>query len=431
MKYNNLNKILDREKTKEDIINCINEIDSNLKILNYKSVLFVSGPIGCGKSTFVNDILIELNYDIINFETEQNRNSSNFDFIKSFNLPTNNVLKLMNGEKKKNCVLIDNLDSLNTNDKSGLSNLIKLIRPKKTIKQKKEDNCKTLIVCICNDIIDKKINEFKKISYNFQLEKPNTFQINKMLLELVSKEINKNILVKMEIFIENDIRKFFLTLKMLKDRGEEELGVLIECIIKRRVHRESKELTSFIIGNKLDFADHDDYINESDRTIVSLLFHENIIDVLSNINDKSEMINTYNTILNNFCIGDYYDKITFQKQIWLFNELTSIIKNISNNNILNEKKIFTNIEIGDIRFTKILTKYSTEYNNINFIINLSTKLGINSSDLKDLFSELKINISVDDYIYFEERFEIKKLDISRMFRYIENKTSKESIIDYE
>jgi polynucleotide 5'-kinase involved in rRNA processing len=85
MKYNNLNKILDREKTKEDIINCINEIDSNLKILNYKSVLFVSGPIGCGKSTFVNDILIELNYDIINFETEQNRNSSNFDFIKSFN----------------------------------------------------------------------------------------------------------------------------------------------------------------------------------------------------------------------------------------------------------------------------------------------------------------------------------------------------------
>ena len=97
----NLNEILNRDTIKENIISVIKEIDKGLSILNSKKVIFVSGPTGSGKSVFVNNILNELNYDIINFETEQNRNSSNFDFIKSYNLSNNNVLELMNGKKKK------------------------------------------------------------------------------------------------------------------------------------------------------------------------------------------------------------------------------------------------------------------------------------------------------------------------------------------
>ena len=35
------------------------------------------------------------------------------------------------------------------------------------------------------------------------------------------------------------------------------------------------------------------------------------------------------------------------------------------------------------------------------------------------------NFSEEDYSYYEQRYEIKKLDIMRLVRYIENKSSKE------
>ena len=128
-------------------------------------------------------------------------------------------------------------------------------------------------------------------------------------------------------------------------------------------------------------------------------------------------------MLNNFCLGDFFDKITFQKQIWQFNEMTSLIKIITNNHLFCE-----NIKPGpikDIRFTKVLTKYSTEYNNIVFIINLCQKMSIDKIDLLDFFNQHWQSFSEEDYSYYEQRYEIKKLDIMRLVRYIENKSSKE------
>ena len=78
------------------------------------------------------------------------------------------------------------------------------------------------------------------------------------------------------------------------------------------------------------------------------------------------------------------DRITFQKQIWQFNEMTSILKTFYNNKLYHdrfEKKPFFNP--SEVRFTKVLTKYSTEYNNHLFIQNLCSILGM---DKKDMFA---------------------------------------------
>ena len=66
-------------------------------------------------------------------------------------------------------------------------------------------------------------------------------------------------------------------------------------------------------------------MNETDRTSVGLLFHENIIDILQNI-EPTVKNSLYLKILNNICFSDYIDRITFQKQIWIFNEISSLIK---------------------------------------------------------------------------------------------------------
>ena len=119
--------------------------------------------------------------------------------------------------------------------------------------------------------------------------------------------------------------------------------------------------------NKFTIENHKDLINETDRTSIGLLFHENIVSIFK---DTNASINTYIKILSNINYCDFIDRITFQKQIWIFNEMSSLIKIIYNNNILfNNIKEFNNID--EIRFTKVLTKYSTEYNNTIFIKTMS------------------------------------------------------------
>ena len=77
-------------------------------------------------------------------------------------------------------------------------------------------------------------------------------------------------------------------------------------------------------------------MNETDRTSVGLLYHENIIDVLEKI-PKDETIPFYNKILNNICFADYIDRITFLKQIWIFNEMSSLVKTFYNNHLYHKQ----------------------------------------------------------------------------------------------
>ena len=72
-----------------------------------------------------------------------------------------------------------------------------------------------------------------------------------------------------------------------------------------------------------------------------------------------------------------------------------------------------------IRFTKVLTKYSTEYNNLLFIQNLCQIFCLDKKDLFSLFIKLEhLYENGTIYNYFE-KYEISKLDINRLYRYID------------
>jgi hypothetical protein len=72
-----------------------------------------------------------------------------------------------------------------------------------------------------------------------------------------------------------------------------------------------------------------------------------------------------------------------------------------------------------VRFTKVLTKYSTEYNNSLFIQKLCQKLGMDKKDLFGFFIDLSNNYENTQIINLLESYEISKLDINRIYRYIE------------
>jgi hypothetical protein len=127
--------------------------------------------------------------------------------------------------------------------------------------------------------------------------------------------------------------------------------------------------------------------------------------------------------LDNVCFADYIDRITFQKQIWQFNEMSSLIKTFKNNKQYHETLGKNNkYSINEIRFTKVLTKYSTEYNNSLFIQKLCQKLGMDKKDLIGFFNEVKNKNEENEIIVLLDNYDITKLDINRIYRYIEKYT---------
>ena len=130
-------------------------------------------------------------------------------------------------------------------------------------------------------------------------------------------------------------------------------------------------------------------------------------------------------VLDNITYSDYIDRITFQKQIWVFNEMSSLVKTMYNNHIFHNfkkkekmKKKFNPVEV---RFTKVLTKYSTEYNNSIFIQNLCKQLNMDIKDMFSLWIDLKNKYTIEEIVelFDNENYEINKLDIARFYRFID------------
>ena len=97
------------------------------------------------------------------------------------------------------------------------------------------------------------------------------------------------------------------------------------------------------------------------------------------------------------------DRITFQKQIWQFNEMTSLLKTFYNNKLYHERfEKKPKFNPSEVRFTKVLTKYSTEYNNYLFIQNLCFTLGMDQKDLFAFFYNMRNEKSEEEILLYLE-----------------------------
>jgi len=145
---------------------------------------------------------------------------------------------------------------------------------------------------------------------------------------------------------------------------------------------------------------------------------------------QSKALTFYSKILDNLCFADYMDRITFQHQIWQFNEMSSLIKTFHCNKMYHDtfpcKPIFNPTEV---RFTKVLTKYSSEYNNATFINDLCQSMGLDKKDTFALFLDLQSKHS-DDYIKeLLENNDVSKLYVNRIYRYMDKCIDEAAIVD--
>jgi len=249
------------------------------------------------------------------------------------------ILQKMSLNNSKQICVVDNIDFLQTNDKKILTALLKQFKFEE--KNKKKRNF-TLILCGTN-YYDKKIKEIFKFCNVVHINTNNNLMYN---------NYEKN--------IQNNIKK--------------------------------------IMTKSFD----QDFIIDSEKATQSLLFHENIIDLIH----TNEDIIFYKQFLTNFCIGDYFDRISFQKQLWIFNEMTYYFK------ILHNYYLYKNTDLKpkkntEFRFTKVLTKYSNEYNNNSFIISLCNQLKCSKKELYYSLLNNSTNLTLIEINRAKNYFQIK------------------------
>jgi hypothetical protein len=345
------------------------------------------------------------------------------------------------------------------------------IEDQKLKKQKMEQVTLNPIICIGNYYVDKKMKELKKVCNVFELKTPTHSQMSS-ILDLITTKASVTILpeIKETIlkFVQGDMRKLIFIENILNTRPQflEDHAILQNIFQIKTYNDDAKKITHRLLNEYVPLEQHNQILNETDRTIISLLYHENIIDPLwsedrrvstlgsedrrfstlgsegrststlrsedrtldSRGNNADECIRFYNQFLDNLCFADYIDRVTFQNQIWIFNEMSSMIKTFYNNWLYHHQISHTvaNYQPSEVRFTKVLTKYSTEYNNQLFLYNMCQELDMDKKDVVAFFQELRILLggssSVVVYDHLDDLFQstdITRLDIKRMYRFLD------------
>uniref|UniRef100_A0A6C0HCR3 AAA+ ATPase domain-containing protein n=1 Tax=viral metagenome TaxID=1070528 RepID=A0A6C0HCR3_9ZZZZ len=421
-----INKILKRECEADKMKDVLRDFELNKSNPLLKKGIYVYGEPGTGKTTFVSNILKELDYDVVKYDAGDIRNKSIIDTITKHNMSDKNIMSMFHKKVKKIAIVMDEIDGMNNGDKGGINTLIKLIRPKKTKKQKLEEVTMNPIICIGNYHIDKKIKELMKVCNVVELKLPTQQQMVSIVTSLMP-TLEESLLQNIIKFVQSDLRKVNSIANIYNKKQSMLKNEIIQNIFQIKSYNDdTKKITQKLINQQFTMDEHLTLMNETDRTIVGLLWHENIIDVLGKMK-KEQSIPFYLNILQNMCFADYIDRITFQKQIWQFNEMSSLIKTFKNNKIYHDtfkKKQKYNPQ--EVRFTKVLTKYSTEYNNSLFIQNLCQQLGMDQKDIFSFFLDLKNKYDDNEMISLFENYEITKLDINRIYRYLEKYTKEDA-----
>jgi DNA polymerase III delta prime subunit len=406
------NQILGRTEIANQIADFLCRFQEIRQDIDQKKGVYLYGASGIGKTQFILSIVRKMGYDPILYDAGDVRNKSFMDSIASQYLSTNNVLQLFRKQPKQIAIIMDEIDGMNRNDQGGLSALSKLIRHKKMKKHKKENTSAHPILCISNYYTDKKIRDLMKVCHTFELKEPTDEQMEKLLRRfcppnyqsLLTPEYQNTIIQ----YAKNDIRKLAQLCSYLFSPHitSSSQPPSLQILENKLYNDDVKEITQQLLTKAYRFNEHSHIMNDTDRTIISLLYHENIVDSMNTITPQISFP-FYLKLLDNLCFSDYMYRITFQSQIWQFNEMCYLLKIMYNNYLFHQwsssltpvsintsiapsSPCFNQITKKDIRFTKILTKYSTEYGNMIFLYFLCEEMGMEKKDVIAFFQELRL-----------------------------------------
>ena len=415
----NFSNSINTKKYEKELNDFFEDFYNNVK--NSKRGIFVYGKSGVGKTHLVNEYLKNNNYDPIFYEPHEQRNKTSLQLDNMSNTRVN-VLNMFKKEQKRVVIVIDEIENMNNGDKTGITSLIKSLK----IKKNKKKDVKNInpIICISSTNSEKKIKELMDVCKVINIDEQPKNVICSILRDKIG-FVNE----RLENIVSGNLHKLKIVLQYFSKIGfNENHSVFIDYFFDSS--ESTKEIVHKLYKNNYLMNFHKKIISDNDRTIINLIWHENVTHILNEFKNKREKILLYKRILDNICIGDLMDRVIFQNQIWYLGEYSSLLKTFYNNYIIHlhiNDSILNKIHKKEIEFTKVLTKYSTEYNNNIFITQLCEKLLIDKKDLFWFFINMindddtkdeTITNSTDSIYYKLNNCEITKLDINRMKKLI-------------
>ena len=328
--------------------------------------LIIMGAHGCGKSTILNLILNDLNYDII--------------YINEIN-PTDEPLKIYNAlnfsdKERKKIIVIDELDILTKNtEKKYIEKILK----------NNNYNIIVPIIILSNNTHKKILTSIKKITNIIEINNLSSLEIRKYMLKICKNEnINMNSILFDKI-IENekfDIRKILLFLNGLKiTYGDMKITNEIlsnyEIIMKKKDTSENlfditKKILTTYETTELQLKKCN-----TDTFGIPLMIYENYHGCINK--------NHYLKILELFSYGEIVESYKFTEQVWDFDEIITLINSV------------------------IPSYYINKYNNKNFIKLQYTKDPCNTTVRKNKRKN-KIKNTMENSIENEKTYNVNSIE---------------------
>lgn len=410
----------------------------NNKVEGTKTALLLSGPPGIGKTTLANIILKNFNYDIIEFNASDVRNQKLIrENLKNI-LGKQCISKLMGGNNN-NGIIMDEVDGASSGDKGGIAELISFINPNKG--KRKKIKIKPLyinpIICICNNDSEKKMSELKKECEYIKFGLPKTNEIYKFAEIIIEKEnvkITEEELLEVVLHSQNDIRKLISNLEYLsKNNLNNNINNVLTTLDKKNIDN-NLFVSVYNILDKFTGFNNILSIYETDKNLINLLIHENILGFLNNFkNDENTKLKIMENIYDCIAISDIFDNEIFINFKYELVQINGIIKCGGVSYHLNTMKKINNNKFlpGDIVFSKLLSKFSLHYSNYKTKNYLLNKLGVFSYFNENyLIFEYLIRKMIKDnnkkkFTFIKKlsnKYQLEIEDFEKMIKIIKNKT---------
>jgi len=390
-----------------------------------KSCLVLIGPHGVGKSTAVDIILKELNYEIINTNINLLKYGKEIENVMDKLMLSSNILNIMhNGPIKKVAIVIDELTSITSSaEKTCIMALQKL----------NELKWYCPIIFISNDDHNKLLTDIKRSSYEVRMYSPYVSDIKKILIKIATTEMIKmsseDVMNKIIEHSQGDIRRLIFTLQNIRNTYNTKVINLQTindyCIMS---NRKDIDVSLNIATNELlyNYTNIDGCLRlyETEKVLLPLMIQQNYAQyVNTNGNSNTDKHELIKRISESLSIGDVVENHIYGNQNWGMQEIHGFhtcvapsyylsekvtkknkiivtfaidlnrtsIKCINKKNIINTNKCFNNMNITDYVYMNKIVKSLITENRIKDCADLLKKYNIKLEHIESLLKIDKIN----------------------------------------
>jgi hypothetical protein len=395
---------LGRSAIYDEIRDQLREITANIRNPQQKRCIFIHGDRGIGKTTFVRRLLASESYDVITLGDGVGEASvSKIPSLTSKHVGTSNIFSLLTRKKRQMVVVVDGIGVVTnamSSDNTKISSLLKMVRPKRTARQLSDDDTVNIpVICISGNRHNKRVTELIKVSYRYQLAPPTPGQYTELFTATTGHA------PRTRIPDLHHLHRMVTNISEYTESPNEVAGS--DC---------PDEVVSELIRRPISSAWYSAIAGELDKTVIGMNLHENIIDYIPY---SENSVASYKSMLDMIVSADHIDRNIFQSQLWQLSALSSSVKIAGPSAVFHaEIAADRTIKPKKIRFTKILTKYSSEYSNQQFIQKLCNELHLDAENTFQYFHNAFGKYTIPEVVELVSGTAIGRLDVARMARYL-------------